>query len=489
MFGAAGRVATRRVLWNVWPWCLRCYHWASLTVIAEVLSDLCQSLAAFIDARQGARSGKVASVRYLSQSQETVIENPIDPSAQGDQVGLRRSIGPLGLVLYGTGVTIGAGIYVLVGETVVRAGQYAPASFLLSAFVMAFTAGSFAELSSRVPRAAGEAVYTEAAFHRGWLTRLVGLAVLLEAMIAAAAISIGAAGYVAELVPLAQPVLITAIVLLMATVAAWGIRQSIAIAGAMTLAEVIGLLVIIVSGIGPDIGALAELPSTLLVPLSDSAAISGVLAASLIAFFAFIGFDDIVNLVEEARNPKRDLPLAIAITLILVTLIYVLVAFVAMRSLPAEAFAASDAPISLLFGELTGMPALAITLIAILATVNGVVIILIMAARVAYGMAQDGRLPQWLGRVSPRTRTPVRATVLVAGAVLLLALYAPLDLLAETTSAIMLAVFFVVNLSLLKLKMSRVEPPATGFTVPIWVPICGTLTCLLLLAGAVFLAF
>lgn len=427
----------------------------------------------------------MADFPHCSKRQEASISNDNLHKVGGSQDALRRSVGLLGLVLYGTGVTIGAGIYVLVGESVVRAGQYAPAAFLLSAFVMAFTAGSFAELSSRVPRAAGEAVYTEAAFHRGWLTRLVGLAVLIEAMIAAAAISVGAAGYVGELVPLSQPMLIAGIVCLMAAVAAWGIRESIAIAGVMTLIEVIGLLVIIFSGIGPDITVLAELPSALLVPLSDSAAISGVLAASLIAFFAFIGFDDIVNLVEEARNPRRDLPLAIAVTLFLVTLIYVLVSFVAMRSLPAEAFADSDAPISLLFGALTGLPPFAITLVAILATINGVVIILIMAARVAYGMAQDGRLPNWLRKVNARTRTPLRATIIVAGVVLLLALFAPLDLLAETTSVIMLSVFFMVNLSLLKLKLDSVRAPEIGFTVPTWVPLGGGFTCLFLLAGAI----
>ena len=306
-------------------------------------------------------------------------------------------------------------------------------------------------------------------------------------MIAAAAISIGAAGYVSELVVLPKELLIVLIVLSMATVAAWGIRESIAVAGAMTLAEVIGLLIIIVSGIAPDPGALVHLPASLMVPLSDQVALSGVLAASLIAFFAFIGFDDIVNLVEEARNPQRDLPWAIAITLLLVTIIYVLVAFVAIRSLPTVALAASDAPISLLFGELTGLPPLAITVVAILATTNGVVIILIMAARVAYGMAREGRLPRWLGDVSPRTRTPVRATAVVTGAVLALALFAPLDRLAETTSAIMLAIFFVVNLSLVSLKLQRTPLSKKGFTVPIWVPVGGALTCLLLLLGAILL--
>lgn len=400
---------------------------------------------------------------------------------------LRRSIGLFGIVLYGLGVTIGAGIYVLVGETVTRAGQYAPAAFLLSAIVMAFTAGSFAELSGRVPQAAGEAVYVDASFRRKWLTLLVGLAVLFDAMIAAAAISVGASGYVAELVGLPRPALISAIVLIMATVAAWGIRESVAIAGAMTLVEVLGLLIIIFSGIASEPAILTELPATLAPSFSDFGAIAGILSASLIAFFAFIGFDDIVNLVEEARNPKRDLPRAIAITLVLVTLLYVLVSFVAVKAVPPGTLEGADAPISVLFESLTGLPPLAITLIAILATMNGVAIILIMAARVAYGMAKEDCLPAWLAKVSPRTRTPLRATAIVSILVLAMALFTPLDVLAKTTSGIMLAVFFMVNLALLRLKLMRVPAAEDGVAVPLWVPAIGALSCLGLLAGALML--
>jgi amino acid transporter len=221
--------------------------------------------------------------------------------------------------------------------------------------------------------------------------------------------------------------------------------------------------------------------------LAETNAVAGVLAASLIAFFAFIGFDDIVNLVEEARNPRRDLPWAIAITLAIVTMIYVLVSFVAIQAVPVAALAETDAPISLLFEELTGLPPFAINLIAIMATMNGVVIILIMAARVAYGMAREGRLPAWLGEVSPKTRTPLRATVLVAVAVLVLALFTPLDVLAETTSGVMLSVFFMVNLALVRLKLIGQSGPEGGFTVPLLVPVAGALSCLGLLAGAVFL--
>ncbi|WP_433989736.1 putative amino acid permease YhdG (plasmid) [Pseudoseohaeicola sp. NH-UV-7] len=401
-----------------------------------------------------------------------------------DAVPLKRSIGLMGLVLYGLGVTIGAGIYVLVGETIVRAGPYAPASFLLSAFVMGFTAASFAELSGRVPQAAGEAVYVEKSFGIAWMTIAVGLAVLIEAMIAAAAISVGSAGYIAELIPLRSEVLVAFVVLSMAMIAAWGIRESIAIAGAMTLVEVAGLLIIIVLGLVNDPGSIAELPRSLTPPVGDWPAVSGVLAASMLAFFAFIGFDDVVNLVEEAKNPKKIMPWAIGITLAVVTLLYVLVSFVAAKSVSVEEMAKTSAPISLLFERLTGLPPLTITLIAIIATMNGVVIILIMAARVTYGMAKAGRLPAWIGTVSPRTQTPVRATVIIAAVVLVMAIFTPLDVLAETSSEVLLTVFAVINLSLVWFKIKGVAAPEGAFTVHIVFPIAGAVFCFALVVGA-----
>jgi APA family basic amino acid/polyamine antiporter len=387
--------------------------------------------------------------------------------SSAETVHLKRSIGLVGLVLYGLGVTIGAGIYVLVGETIVRAGPYAPAAFLLSAIVMGFTAASFAELSGRVPQAAGEAVYIEKSFGLPWLTIMVGLAVLVEAMIAAAAIAVGSAGYLAELINLPKEVLVTCIVVLMATIASWGIRESVAIAGAMTLVEVAGLLVIIYFGLINEPDSLSALPAALMPPPTDWPALSGVLAASMITFFAFIGFDDVVNLVEEAKNPKKIMPWAIGITLSIVTVLYVLVSFV-----------------SLLFERLTGLPPLVITLIAIIATMNGVVIMLIMGARVAYGMAKEGRLPIWIGAVSPRTKTPLRATILVAAAVLVLAIFTPLDTLAETSSEVLLLVFVMINLALVWFKIKGVPAPAGTFTVHIAFPILGAVFCVALLLGA-----
>jgi len=404
--------------------------------------------------------------------------------SSAETVHLKRSIGLVGLVFYGLGVTIGAGIYVLVGETIVRAGPYAPAAFLLSAIVMGFTAASFAELSGRVPQAAGEAVYVERSFGLPWLTIVIGLAVLVYAMIAAAAIAVGSAGYVGELINLPGEVLTIGIVLLMAAIAAWGIRESVAIAGAMTLVEVAGLLVIIYFGLLNEHDSLSALPAALAPPATDWPVMSGVLAASLITFFAFIGFDDVVNLVEEAKNPKKIMPWAIGITLAIVTVLYVLVSFVTAQNVSVEDLEGTSAPISLLFERLTGLPPLVITLVAIIATMNGVVIILIMAARVTYGMAKEGRLPAWIGVVSPRTKTPLRATLLVAVAVLGLAIFTPLDTLAETSSEVLLCVFVMINLALVWFKMKGVPAPDDAFTVHIVFPILGAVFCAALLLGA-----
>lgn len=396
---------------------------------------------------------------------------------------LERSVSLPMLILYGTGVTIGAGIYALIGETVGRAGQYAPASFLLAAIVMAFTAGSFAELSARVPQAAGEAVYVEAAFRRKWLTLLVGLAVLLEAIIAAATIGLGSAGYLSQFFDLPEPFLAVGVILTMSAIAAWGIRESVLLAGAMTIVEVAALLVIIGAGLRADPAMLASLLDTIPAP-NDSIAISGVFSASLIAFFAFIGFDDIVNLVEEAKEPQKSLPWAIGITLIMVTLIYFLVTLVAVRLVPLDELATSSAPVSLLFERLTGLPPQLVTIVAIIATMNGVVIVVIMAARVTYGLSKQQIFPSWIGAVSPRTQTPLRATVLIAIAVAGAALYAPIDVLAEKSSQVLLLVFVMINLALVRLKLSDAAVPERAVRVPMWVPVLGVVSCIGLLFGA-----
>lgn len=401
-----------------------------------------------------------------------------------DEPALNRSIGLVSLVLYGLGITIGAGIYVLVGEAAGRAGGYAPTAFLFAAVVMAFSAGSFAELSGRVPQSAGESAYIQRGFGLPWLTLATGLAIILAAVVAAAAISLGCAGYIGLLVELPQPVLVSAVVLIMGLLAAWGIKESVTFAAALTVLEILGLLAIVAAGFRANPQLLAEIPEAF-PSLSDGAAISGIFSASLIAFFAFIGFDDVVNIVEETVDPARVMPWAIGITLCIVTVLYFLVSLVAIDALPLEELAGSSAPIGLLFERLTGWPPLVITLIAIFATMNGVVIQIIMASRVTYGLARGRNLPRILGRVNPVTRTPLLATAIITVTSLFLALFVPLDQLAEWTTQVILSVFVLVNLSLLRIKLRREPVPEGVFTVPLAVPALGAVTCFLLVVGSV----
>ena len=413
---------------------------------------------------------------------------PADPQA------LRRVIGLPLLILYGLGVTIGAGIYVLIGTTAARAGVFAPTSFLVASFVMAFSACSFAELSGRFPQSAGEAIYVDAGFGRLWLTLATGLGIVASAVVAAATIGLGCAGYLGSVIETVFPdvavpraVLVAGIVGLMGAIALRGIRESVLFAGVLTMLEIVGLLVIVGVGFARNPGLLAEIP-TVIPSFGDGAAWYGVFGASLIAFFAFIGFDDTVNLVEETRDPARTMPIAIGATLLLVTVIYFLVSLVAVKTLGGEELAASEAPLGLLFGELTGWPPLILSLIAVFATMNGIVIQIIMAARVLYGLGKEGHLPGALAQVHPARRIPQNATILVTAAVLVFAFLVPLESLAELTSQLILGVLVLVNLSLVMVKR-RGEIAGTGiFTVPVAIPVIGAVASFLLLAGSLVFA-
>lgn len=393
---------------------------------------------------------------------------------------LRRAVTLPLLVLYGLGVTIGAGIYVLVGATAGKAGMFAPSAFVLSALVMAFSAASFAEFVGRIPRSAGEAAYVRTAYRKNWLALTAGGLVIFGAIIATSAIALGCAGYIGSLVNLPEPVLVIVVILLMGAISAWGIQESVTVAAVLTLIEITGLLVIIGAGFANDPGMLNKIGATI-PSVSDSGAMLAVLSASLIAFFAFIGFDSMVNLAEEVPNPRRTMPLAIIGSLILVTIIYFLLVFVAINSVDVEELAGSTAPIGLLFERLTGMSPLAITLVAIVATANGIVIEIIMATRVVYGLSGPEQLNlSWFGTINTKTRTPVNATIAITVLVILFALFAPLGVLAELTSQIFLLVFILVNSGLVLVKLRGDPAPDGTFVVPVIIPIIGTATCLLL---------
>ncbi|MGB3277630.1 MAG: amino acid permease [Pseudorhodobacter sp.] len=410
-------------------------------------------------------------------------------SAKGAaQPALRRKITLPLLVLYGLGVTIGAGIYVLIGATAERAGIFAPTSFLVAAFVMLFSACSFGELSGRFPQSAGEAVYVEAGFRSPTLTVLTGGLLLLAAIISSAAISVGSAGYIATLVALPDWAIIILIIGFTGGLASWGIVESVAFAAVLTLIEILGLVAVVIAGLWAQPDILLRLPEVI-APPTDAGVLLSVSIGSLLAFFAFIGFDGMVNIIEETKEPARNMPLGILLTLLIATLLYFAVSSVAVLALPIEELSTSSAPLSLLFQRLTGISPVAITLIASVATLNGVVVQAILASRVVYGLAKVGRLPGFLAQLNPRTRTPILATVLVSAFTLVFALFFPIGILAERSTQIVLVVFLLINASLLRIKWRREPAPENIFVVPFVVPLIGFVTCLLMLGVPVFLQF
>jgi basic amino acid/polyamine antiporter, APA family len=389
---------------------------------------------------------------------------------------LKRRLNLPLLVLYGTGITIGAGIYVLIGAVAEHAGRYAPWSFLLAALVMALTVASYAELATRYPVSAGEAAYVRAAFQLRPLSTATGLLTIVIGVVSSAAVTLGAAGYIRQLIDLPQGAIVVIVVMVLAAVAAWGILESVLLASLFTLIEAGGLVAVIVAGLHSGV------PMTILPP--EPAPLSGIAFAGLLAFFAFIGFEDLANVVEEAKTPHRDIPRAMALTLIISTALYVAVAVIAVGAVPPERLAASPAPLSLVFRELAGANPATISLIAIVATLNTILAQLSMAARVVYGMARQGDLPGFAGRVHRRTATPLIATAMIAAAVIVLALLFPLERLAEWTSVATLVVFALVNLSLLHIRHRRIHAPGPHVRVPVWVAAAGLITCLAMIVTA-----
>jgi amino acid transporter len=425
--------------------------------------------------------GQEPNVVSASSKQQAAAASLPPSSPAGGQTGLKRTLTLTNAVLYGLGVTIGAGIYVLIGAAAARAGMHAPAAFVIAAVLMGLTAASFAELAGRMPVAAGEAAYVRAAFQSDRLATLVGLLAIAIAVVSAAAISVGSAGYVGVFLPLPEGVRITLVVLAMGAIAAWGIKESVVFAGVMTLIEVGGLLLLLIAaGVwsGPEL--VTRLPEAV-PPIGNPAVAAGLAGATLLAVFAFLGFEGLVNIAEEVREPKRNLPRAIFITLLLTTVLYVLVAWVALVAVPAAELAASKAPLALVFERLTGAPPVTMSAIAVVATLNGIIVQVIMSSRVLYGLAAQGSLPGWLREVNPVTHTPINATLLTIAAVLVLALLLPLDELADITARITLLLFALINLALARIKMRETQAPANTYLAPPWMPWAGFATCIGLL--------
>jgi amino acid transporter len=386
---------------------------------------------------------------------------------------LKRSLSLPLITFFGLGNILGAGIYVLVGKVAGEAGYFAPLAFFIASIIAGVSAFTYAELASRYPVSAGVAVYLHEGLNLKPLTIAVGLMITFAGMVSSSALAHGFAGYLSVFIDIPQWLSIGALILVLGGLAIWGINESVAAAAALTVVEMFGLIMVIF--VGGDHLASIDLANHLPDDAFGVVPWAGVFSAAFLAFYAYIGFEDMVNVAEEVKQPEKNMPRAVILALIISMVLYAGVSVVAILTLSPEQLSQSDAPLALVYEQATGKSPVVISLIGIFAVVNGALIQIVMASRLLYGMANNGWLPDFFKQINPHTRTPINSTLVVVAIILSFALVFHLVTLAQLTSYLILMVFTLVNLSLIKIKQSDPHPDKVR-VFSIWVPRFGFVT-------------
>jgi APA family basic amino acid/polyamine antiporter len=370
---------------------------------------------------------------------------------------LARQIGLFGLTASGVGIILGAGIYALIGSAAGVTGNAVWISFLLGAFISSFTGLSYAELSSAIPKAAAEYFYAKEAFGNTFVPFLVGWIILFTGTVSASTVALGFAGYITGF--FGTPIVFTSVMLiiLLSLLNFVGIEESSRLNILFTLIEVSGLVLIVILAI-PSLGRVNYFEAP--------AGLSGILKASVLIFFAYLGFEDVVNLSEEAKNPERDVPKALILSVIISAVLYVLVAIAVVSLVDWQELGLSSYPIALAASKSMGKSAfLAMSVIALFATSNTVLILLVVSSRMIFGMAKDGSLPSSLAKVSTRG-TPWVAIVVTMILSSLFVLLGNIEFVAEVTNFGTFIIFASVNLSAIVLRF-RKPTLRGGFRTPL----------------------
>ncbi|OWY69478.1 amino acid transporter [cyanobacterium TDX16] len=395
---------------------------------------------------------------------------------------LKRVFGLPTLVVYGVGDILGAGIYAVIGKIAGLSGTLVWASFLTAMIVAAFTALSYAELGSRFPQSGGVACFVHRAFRIDWLSILVGWLMFCTCLVSMATLSKAFAGYLNAFAPaIPDWLIILALFSVLAYVNFRGMKESSALNIFCTSVEVSGLaIVILVSTLFLSGGGTVN-PAA--VPNEQAIGWTAVIQGAALAFYAFIGFEDIVNVAEEVKNPERNVPRAILLALAIAGVVYILVSWLAIQVLNPSDLAASSAPLlDVVRRAQPNFPQVIFTIIALFAVLNTALLNFVTASRLLFGMSREGLLPAWLGKLHRRRATPYRTLLVILPIAIFLALSGTLQFLAGTTATLILAMFCLVNLSLLSIK--RREPETNGFRVPYIIPAIALLFDLVLVAFA-----
>lgn len=398
---------------------------------------------------------------------------------------LKRVVGLWLLTLYGVGNIVGAGVYVLVGKIAEPAGYFAALAFLIAALVAFCAALSYAELASRFPVSAGVAVYLHEAFKARRLSTIVGLMLVGAGVVSSATLLKGFSGYFEQLTGIAPIISITGAAIALVAVMLKGIKESVSVAAVLTVIEVVGLLYLVGSIITAQPQAIGTFNDGFLQSLRsfDVAGLAAIISAAFIAFYAFVGFEDMVNIAEEVKEPEKSYPRAILVSMVVVTVLYVAVTVAALGVLTPQVLGESKAPLADVFTAATGQNAMIIIVISLLATLNGVLVNVIMGSRFLYGMARRGWIPLWFSKVS-RWHVPARGTVIVGAGALVSALLLPIENLAQLTSLLLLCVFLAVNVALIVVRRQSGKAQKDSLRIsPIFMPWLGAVLSAGLLAA------
>ncbi len=422
---------------------------------------------------------------------------------EGTEPDLKRVMGPGLLLLFIVGDILGAGVYAVTGKLAGQVGGVAWLPFLVAFAVATLTAFSYLELVCKYPRAAGAALYAHKAFGIHFITFLVAFAVVCSGITSASTSSgllssnllIGLHEGI-DAVPTGEGATLVVALLFMVLLAAINLRgvgESVKFNVVLTLVEMAALAIVIVIGfvaIGGGDGDFSRI--TVFENPDQKGLFAAVTIATAIAFFSMVGFEDSVNMVEETKDPHRIFPRMMLTGLGIAVVIYMLVAVSVVAVIPAGQIAEPKNPEAGILLDVVriGAPGLPIDKVfpfmTVFAVANTALINMLMASRLIYGMARQGVLPHGLGKVLPHRRSPWAAilftTVLALGLITVVRLQAESSVvtaLAGTTSLLLLAVFAVVNVTVLVLRR---EPAAEGaFKAPTVVPVLGAVACLYLL--------
>jgi APA family basic amino acid/polyamine antiporter len=414
----------------------------------------------------------------------------LETGADSGKSELNRTVGLWGLSAIGIGGTIGTGIFFILSQAVPLAGPAVIWSFVISAIVAGLTAVCYAELAGAVPVAGSS--YSYAYTTLGELTAVgVGACLLLEWGVAGAATAVGWSQYVNQFLDNVFGVQlpsalsnapeeggicnVPAIILIVmcALLLIRGVSESAktnAIMVAIKLAVLVMFIAIGFQGFN----------SANLHPFAPFG-FGGIMTAASVIFFTFVGLDGVAAAGEEAKDPHRTLPLAIMISLVTVTTMYVLTALVAVAAQPASGFEGQEAGLAKILENVTGAswPGTVLAAGAIISIFSVTLVSIYGQTRILFAMSRDGMIPEVFHRVNPRTLTPIPNTIIVAVVISLLAGFIPINFLAEMTSVGTLVAFITVSIGVIVLRQRSPELPRS-FKVPLYpvIPILSILGCL-----------